>query len=321
MEQEDMSHVDVCRREQKPNLSSQKPRIEWSTSHMLKRGFTLIELLVVIAIIAILAAIIFPVFARVKDSAYRSSDMSNMNALRSALQLYRQDQGGYPPALLGYVTQYNGGPNPVLNDMIPANQVAGALFPKRVDSLETFRPAYDRGNGSSQQTQFTTAVWPNKGGMDSLYPNASGVQKYGPADGNVQRCFNPGGGATPYVVNNFYYSISGYDVATVPNENGSGFRTEIHYSPFWTTKTVPDIAAAGSACNLSGFNGASDDNPRQLGYLEPPETTVVTWNSFFRDYDAGAVAHTKKDMVLFLGGSAKPYDSSAVAVASWLVTP
>jgi hypothetical protein len=123
------------------------------------------------------------------------------------------------------------------------------------------------------------------------------------------------------VVDNYYYSISGYDVATVPNETGSSFRTEIHYSPFWTTKTVPDIAAIGSPCNLAGFNGDANDNPRQLGYLEPPEATVVTWNSFFRDYQGGDVSHTKKDMVLFLGGSAKPYDSAAVAVASWLVTP
>jgi prepilin-type N-terminal cleavage/methylation domain-containing protein len=52
-----------------------------------KSGFTLIELLVVIAIISILAAIIFPVFAKAKESALRSSDMTSMNSIRTALQL------------------------------------------------------------------------------------------------------------------------------------------------------------------------------------------------------------------------------------------
>lgn len=287
---------------------------------MLKKGFTLIELLVVIAIIAILAAIIFPVFSRVKDSAYRSSDLSNMNALRTALQLYRQDQGGYPPALLGYVTQYQGGLNPTTNDMIPANALVSALYPKRVDSLDTFRPAYDRPTAGTQYTAFTSAVWPNQGGADSLYPpssNITGVQKYGPSQ-TVQRCVDLAGDqAGP----SYYYSISGYDAAVVPWEpglgNGAKNRTEIHYSPFWSTYTV-----ATDPCRpTSSETGSPNDDPRQLGYLDPPETTVVTWDSYFRDYQDGAVQRTKKDLVLFSGGSARAYDSAAVAAASWMVTP
>lgn len=286
---------------------------------MVKKGFTLIELLVVIAIIAILAAIIFPVFARVKDSAYRSSDMSNMNALRTAIQLYRQDQGAYPPELLGYVTLYSGGSTPMsTTDIIPANQLVGALYPKRVNSIDTFRPAYDRPQGANQYSQFTTAVWPNKGGQDTLFPTATGVQKYGPADGNVQRCFNPGGGVIPTKADAYYYAISGYDAAVVPNESGQGSRTEIHYAPFWSTWTV-----ASDPCNpVAGQEtGNAGDDPRQLGYLDPPESTVVTWDSYFRDYQGGVVQATKKDLVLFLNGTARPYDSAAVAVASWMVTP
>jgi len=56
-----------------------------------KRGFTLIELLVVIAIIAILAAILFPVFAQAREKARAISCLSNFKQLGTAFQMYLQD--------------------------------------------------------------------------------------------------------------------------------------------------------------------------------------------------------------------------------------
>ena len=50
-----------------------------------KRGFTLIELLVVIAIIAILAAILFPVFARARENARKSTCQSNLKQLATSM--------------------------------------------------------------------------------------------------------------------------------------------------------------------------------------------------------------------------------------------
>lgn len=55
------------------------------------RGFTLIELLVVIAIIAILAAILFPVFARARENARRASCQSNLKQLALGVMQYTQD--------------------------------------------------------------------------------------------------------------------------------------------------------------------------------------------------------------------------------------
>ncbi len=57
----------------------------------MRRGFTLIELLVVIAIIAILAAILFPVFAKAREKARQTSCLSNAKQLALGLYMYVQD--------------------------------------------------------------------------------------------------------------------------------------------------------------------------------------------------------------------------------------
>ena len=62
-----------------------------------KAGFTLIELLVVIAIIAILAAILFPVFTKVKNKAYSATCQSNLKQLALAVRAYCDDYDGYGP--------------------------------------------------------------------------------------------------------------------------------------------------------------------------------------------------------------------------------
>ena len=60
-------------------------------SHQAARGFTLIELLVVIAIISILAAILFPVFAKAREKARQAACMSNEKQLALGVLMYAQD--------------------------------------------------------------------------------------------------------------------------------------------------------------------------------------------------------------------------------------
>ena len=293
---------------------------------MAKRAFTLIELLVVIAIIGILAAIIFPVFAQVKLSGYRSSDISNMNQIRSALLLYRTDQGGVPPALLGYITPYEIAQGATI---VPADQVYGALYPKRITSLSILKPALSR----AANTLTVAAAWPqaderalgsaaivdtNGDGQITAADDIAGArQAYSSNYGSGTLNYFTTGPTRQRVIGSTasnaaadagqFYAVSGYDVSAVKTPT-LGDVYELHYTPFWTTFGVG--------------NGSGTDDPRQLGYNDPPESTVVTWNSSFRDYDSNRnVVNGRKDIVLFLGGSARPFDSRAVAQRSWRVMP
>jgi prepilin-type N-terminal cleavage/methylation domain-containing protein len=280
---------------------------------MKRKAFTLIELLTVIAIIAVLAAIMFPVFARARDSAHRASDLSALNEIRSALQLYRVDQGGFPPALLGYVTPYQTGAGG--GNVVPASQIAGFLYPNRVDSIETFRPRLNR----ASLTAWTTAVWPNAdprppGTAPQVDLNGDGRIDSADDPAGARQLFGLGTGPPTVVLQNpaappsaanlplQFYRMSGYEVAEVPNVGG-GTRWELRYALFWSDWGI--------------HGGAANDDPRQLGYADPPETTVVTWNSHFRDYQNGVPERTRRDQVLFLGGGARPYDSREVHERSW----
>lgn len=71
---------------------------------LLRKGFTLIELLVVIAIIAILAAILFPVFAQAKDAAKKTSGLSNVQQIDTAYVMYSTD---YDDTYIFSVTERN----------------------------------------------------------------------------------------------------------------------------------------------------------------------------------------------------------------------
>lgn len=77
---------------------------------MRRTGFTLIELLVVIAIIAILAAILFPVFARARAKAMQNNCLSNVKQIALGFIMYAADN----------------------DDMIPHHTVTGGQFPSRI---------------------------------------------------------------------------------------------------------------------------------------------------------------------------------------------
>ena len=84
-------------------------------SHVKQEGFTLIELLVVIAIIAILAAILFPVFAQARAKARQTSCLSNIKQLTLGWTMYAQDYDESFPQWKWDVNWSGGSGNPKNN--------------------------------------------------------------------------------------------------------------------------------------------------------------------------------------------------------------
>jgi prepilin-type N-terminal cleavage/methylation domain-containing protein len=83
-----------------------------------------------------------------------------------------------------------------------------------------------------------------------------------------------------------YFAWDSYDGSIVPHPNGV---YQLHYVRKWSEQRI-------------GFN----DDPRQLIYRNPPDSTVVTWCTYHRDYSAGQPAQGSIDLVLFLDGHVKP---------------
>jgi prepilin-type N-terminal cleavage/methylation domain-containing protein/prepilin-type processing-associated H-X9-DG protein len=95
----------------------------------MKNGFTLIELLVVIAIIAILAAILFPVFTKVREKARQTACMSNMKQLGLAFMQYNQDNDEAMPPHFdpGYPSGPGGGQGGWAGSIFPYVKSKGAF--------------------------------------------------------------------------------------------------------------------------------------------------------------------------------------------------
>ncbi|HOS43345.1 MAG TPA: prepilin-type N-terminal cleavage/methylation domain-containing protein [Armatimonadota bacterium] len=116
----------------------------------MRRGFTLIELLVVIAIIAILAAILFPVFAKAREKARQNTCLNNQRQLAIELQMFAQDHEEYLPnrqtvwsslGLTGKITQCPTAGKNVANAYGYNYNVSGMTLGDITDPTATFLTA------------------------------------------------------------------------------------------------------------------------------------------------------------------------------------
>lgn len=160
---------------------------------MKRSGFTLVELLTVVAIIAVLAAILFPVFARARESARRASCQSNLKQIGLAGMQYAADYDGcLPPAVVAH--------NPA-NPMAASTETYVDILQPYVKNMQIFVcPSFSTPPGGTSDPANVEKL---KAGNAGLYDRAFsyGINVGGGADGRLQwstpfdleaTCYGPG---------------------------------------------------------------------------------------------------------------------------------
>jgi prepilin-type N-terminal cleavage/methylation domain-containing protein/prepilin-type processing-associated H-X9-DG protein len=232
-----------------------------------RRGFTLIELLVVIAIIAILAAILFPVFAQAREKARQTTCLSNCKQVSLGLMMYMQDQDGAGP--IGYYNSANYcGNNPDMRcwweAALPYIKNDGVFGCPSASSTIRGIMIAPRTSGSAGR------VYPTAG-LTLGYSFALGAVNVNNGPGNVATCpeparvfmFGDNGNGNPY---GWGYQIAFAQIQKADPSN---------IAPPWGTGTIPaddNITRHHGGSNICFLDGhAKWMRWQQLAMLNPTD--------------------------------------------------
>ncbi len=186
----------------------------------MRRGFTLIELLVVIAIIAILAAILFPVFAQAREKARQTGCLSNVKQIGLGVQMYTQD---YDEMIVR--NAYADPPRVPEGD-----HFVNCSTPRWMDVLQPYVKNVDVFNCPSDPFARITGTLPHEGNRQhTLMENKRYVyQPYSPDGRDIRRepdCGDPYGTTNvgrrfgSYAINNMYYASCSPTIPCTPPNN------------------------------------------------------------------------------------------------------
>ena len=263
-----------------------------------KSGFTLIELLVVIAIIAILAAILFPVFARARENARRASCQSNEKNIALGFKQYIQDSNDkYPPAIADSTALKN---SAALEPYIKST----AIFYCPSDSNKTagsYGYMLNGQNESAIQNTETTALLketsPSRHFEGQNIAFVDGHVKWGKGTGEYATGATQGS-ATPPATPSLYTAgpTNGIDIKFDQSQVGNNVTIS-------ATATGFSPNAVAGYCYAKTYTGTCPTNGVNLP--AGIKTTLFTWdktngttpNDFLvflavRDYEAGNTGYT-----------------------------
>ncbi len=239
-----------------------------------RNAFTLIELLVVIAIIAILAAILFPVFAQAREKARAISCLSNMNQLGLSMQMYVQDYDEtFPYWNWGNSWQYGSGPGK--NNV--SSFWSNAIYPY-VKSAGVYNCPDNNDQSTLQQTEF-----------------------FGWLSGNV---VNDG---VPQALANAPLGIIGNQ--TLLEGDWSGFAPVTDAALTVPAQTF--ILADGTPTGESGYFGQSQWQPDPTNPNDPRHKTIiarVAWANCFYNGPSNMCGGSQDD-----SGDFGPYTAAQLA--------
>jgi len=271
-------------------------------------GFSLVELLSVMAVIAILAAIIFPVYSQAREAGKRTTAISNMHSISQGLARYVLDHDGkYPQVLFAYADG--------------------------VHSMHSIATAYS-GN-SPQYSQYMQGIYPtyvsNAGAFtdpDDEVSDINSATAIGPLNVNTLQVVTPLSGVpTRNVlardpVARSYFQGDAFDVSPViigPNKIADGVGQDPpltlvpRYQPAWTSvmdPTVLQYTPTTFTTTPVGQDGITyDEYLRQLDNPASTDDTYVTCTTYH-------VGHQNYVVVLFKGGTAKSMDATRFIAAA-----
>jgi prepilin-type N-terminal cleavage/methylation domain-containing protein len=243
------------------------------------QAFTLIELLVVIAIIAILTAILLPVFATVRENARQSVAISNLKQIQQSMAQFKLDNHRYPEVLFGYSDGVGD-----MKGALGRAQVNGktalyfpGLYPAYIKDPEVFKDPnnpIDENNVAQSTGQLgTSLIAPCNVANDAALGGTAGAL-----------CSGTAGGVVPTTRN--FYTLDAYDsgpIVTGTNGVSTTFlpRYQIARENTIVSPAIPDV-----------------DYNRQLRWQNPPSDTVIALTSYH-------VKNADKVLVLFESGTVK----------------
>lgn len=274
-----------------------------------RAGFTLVEILVVLAIIAILSALLFPVFNRARERGRQTNCASNLSQLYTAIRLYYDDERRYPASirdLLPPEAMFPDDANGTTNN-IPAASSGGYLK----GGMDVLLCPSDDTESAVVRSSYGNIAWQFQSPSTPTYPDTNSLKLKGGTDATGDSLVS---GVDParWVYNAYGYDADGW-AYTSPDE-----------AMDYTASTPALLVNPSQTYNVK-------NNPLKYSLsnrLAPPETIVThcvfhrTWTSD-ADFPGQLGIPTKagqtqgsRDIVLRLDGRAKLVDVSTFTTSS-----